>query len=76
VSVEHVEGTETHRWELDPRVSHVEVERSGRWGKRVRVFLLAPSIKLELGQYLLDQRRLILGREIDGALMQARGGAL
>jgi uncharacterized membrane protein len=76
VSVEHVEGTQTHRWEFDPRVSHVEVERSGRWGKRVRVFLLAPSIKLELGQYLLDQRRLILGREIDGALMQARGGAL
>ena len=77
VSVEHVKGAQTHRWELDPRASHVEVERSGgRWSKRVRVFLLAPSIRLELGQYLLDQRRLILGREINGALMQARGGAL
>jgi hypothetical protein len=42
----------------------------------VRLFVLSPAIKLELGRYLLDQRRLILGREINGALMQARGGAL
>jgi uncharacterized membrane protein len=76
VLVEQVEGTQTHRWELDPRVSRVDVERSGRWGKRVRVFLWAPAIRLELGKYLLDHRRLILGREIDGALMQARNGAL
>ena len=77
LSVEQMKGSRAHRWELDPRESHVEVERSGGWwGMRVRVFLLAPTIRLELGQYLLDQSRLILGREINGALMHARGRAL
>jgi uncharacterized membrane protein len=73
LSVEHVEGAHTHRWQFDPRVSHVLVEsRGSRWGKRVRVFLMAPATKLELGRYLLDQRRLQLGHEINGALMRAR----
>lgn len=77
LSVEHVEGVHTHRWEVDPRVSHVQVETRGRkWGQRVRVFLLAPATQLELGRYLLDHRRLVLGREVSGALMRARGGAL
>ena len=77
ISVEHVEGAQTQQWKLDPRVSHVEVEAGGhQWGQRVRVFLLAPATKLELGRHLLDQRRLILAREINGALMRARGGAL
>ena len=36
---------------FDPRVSHVEVETPGRrWGQRVRVFLLAPATRLELGR--------------------------
>ncbi|MEO8187057.1 MAG: DUF2244 domain-containing protein [Burkholderiaceae bacterium] len=77
LSVEQVEGAHTHRWEFDPRVSHVQVETHGRrWGQRVRVFLLAPATRLELGRYLLDQRRLMLGREVNGALLRARGGAL
>ena len=77
LSVEHVEGGRTRRWELDPRVSHVQIEsRGSKWGQRVRVFLLAPATRLELGRYLLDQRRLLLGCEINGALVRARAGAL
>jgi uncharacterized membrane protein len=77
ISIKRVEGAHTQQWKLDPRVSHVEVEAGGRqWGQRVRVFLLAPKTKLELGRHLLDQRRLILAREINGALVRARGGAL
>ncbi len=39
LSVEHVEGAHVHRWEFDPRVSHVQVETHGRrWGQRVRDF--------------------------------------
>ena len=77
LSVEHVEGAHTHRWELDPRLSHVQIEtHGGKWSQRVRVFLLAPATRLELGRYLLDQRRLLLGRELSGALMRARAAAL
>ena len=77
VSVERVEGANNHRWEFDPRVSHVQVETHGpSWGQRVRVFLLAPTARLELGRFLLDSGRLALGREVNGALMRARGGAL
>ena len=76
ISVEHVEGAQTQHWKLDPRVSHVEVEAAGRQrGQRVRVFLSGPETKLELGRHLLDQRRLILAREINGALVRARGDA-
>ena len=77
VSVERADGARTHHWKLDPRVSHVEVDAGGRqWGRQVRVFLSTPAIRLELGRHLVDQRRLILGREVNGALMRARGGAL
>ena len=77
VSVEQVDGTDTHRWELDPRVSYIEVQAPARRrGRRVRVFLLAPALRLELGRHLLDQRRLTLGREVGSALVQARGAAL
>lgn len=77
VFVEHVDGDRTHHWKLEPRVSSVQIESSGRrWGRRVRVYLLAPGKKLELGRHLLDARRLQLGREISGALMRARMGAL
>ncbi len=77
VFVEHVEGNRSHKWKFDPRASYVQIEsRRYRWGKRVRVYLLAPGTKLELGRYLLDPRRLQLGREISGSLMRARTGAL
>jgi uncharacterized membrane protein len=77
LSVEHVEGAQTHRWEFDPRVSHVQVEtRGGRWGQRVRLFLHTPAMRLELGRHLLDQRRWLLGRDISSALMRARAEAL
>lgn len=73
VLVEKVEGAQIRRWELDPRESRVQIESRGRqWGRRVRVFLLAPGIKLEIGRYLLDQRRSQLGRELDGTLMRVR----
>ncbi len=71
--VERIEGAHTQRWELDPRESRVQVESRGRqWGKRVRVYLLAPGLKLELGRHLLDHGRFQLGRELDGSLMRAR----
>jgi uncharacterized membrane protein len=77
VFVEHVVGDRRHQWKFEPRVSHVQIESSGRkWGRRVRVYLQAPGTKLELGRYLLDPRRLQLGREISGSLMRARTGAL
>lgn len=77
LSVEHVDGGRRHHWEFDPRAVHVQIESRGHtWGKRLRVFLLASGTKLELGGYLLDHRRLQLGREISGSLMRARTGAL
>lgn len=77
VLVEHVDGDRRHEWVFEPRVSHVQIESSGRrWGRRVRVYLRAPGTELELGRYLLDPRRLQLGREISGSLMRARTGAL
>ncbi|MDQ3447260.1 MAG: DUF2244 domain-containing protein [Pseudomonadota bacterium] len=76
VFVEHVDGDRRKQWKFDPRASHVQIESHGRrWGKRVRVYLLAPGTKLELGRYLLDPRRLQLGRELSGSLMRARMGA-
>lgn len=77
VSVQTTEGIQTRQWELDPRVSHVQIESAGRrWGKRVHVYLLAPGVKLELGRHLLDARRTTLGRELDATLMRARAAAL
>lgn len=77
VFVEHVDGDRRHQWKFDPRASHVQIESRGRrWGNRVRVYLLAPGTKLEVGRYLLDPRRLQLGREISGSLMRARMGAM
>ncbi len=78
VSVEHVEGTHTHRWEFDPRVSHVQVERRRRAdGASASAFSCwRRRSELSWDRYLLDQRRVILGREVSGALMQARGGAV
>lgn len=77
VSVEQADGTQSRKWELDPRLSHVQVESSGRqWGKRVHVYLLAPGVKLELGRHLLDVRRSQLGQELGRTLMRARSGAL
>lgn len=73
LSVEQVEGANVKQWQFDPRVSRVRVESCGRqWGKRVRVYLLAPGTKLELGRYLLDQKRPQLARELDGTLMRVR----
>ncbi len=77
VLVEQVEGAQRRQWEFDPRLSHVQIDSSGReWGKRVHVYLLAPGIKLELGRHLLDARRSQLGQELSGTLMQARAAAL
>ena len=73
VSVERVEGARTTRWEFDPRLSHVQIDSRGRqWGRRVRVYLLAPEAQLELGRHLLDERRSQLGHELGGTLMRAR----
>ncbi len=77
LTVEQGDGVRTHRWKLDPRVAHIDVESRGkRWGRRVRVYLTTPELKLELGRYLLDQRRMQLGRELSGPLMRARAGNL
>lgn len=77
VSVERVEGARRTRWYLDPRVSRVQVDGSGhQWGTRVRIYLLSPEIKLEIGRHLLEARRRQLGRDLDGALMRARAGVL
>lgn len=76
VSVEQIDGSHSKRWQLDPRVSRIQTEAHGRlWGKRVRIFLLAPGVKLELGRYLLDHRRMQFARELEGTLMRARAGA-
>ncbi len=73
LSVEHFEGALVKQWQFDPRVSRVQVESCGRqWGRRVRVYLLAPGTRLELGRYLLDRSRPQLAREIDGTLMRVR----
>ena len=75
--VEHVEGSQSSHWRFDPRVARVQVESSGhRWGQRVHVYLLAAGSKLELGRYLLDQRRSELANEISVSLMRARTGVL
>ncbi|MEP6607397.1 MAG: DUF2244 domain-containing protein [Burkholderiaceae bacterium] len=73
VGVERTEGDAKQQWRLDPRVCRVQIESRGPgWGQRVRVYLLAPGIKLELGRYLLDRRRAQLARELDGVLLRAR----
>lgn len=75
--VEHAVGARKCQWQFDPRQTHVRVESRGRrWGRHVHVFLTAPGATLELGQYLLDHRRLQLGREITSSLMRARTGAM
>lgn len=77
LSVERIEGAHRKQWQFDPRVSRVQIEARGRqWGQRVRVYLLAPGIKLELGRYLLDRRRTQFARELEGTLMRARAGVL
>ncbi len=77
VSVERVSGSRKEKWEFDPRVSHVQIDSSGRqWGKHVHVYLLASGTKLELGRHLLDARRAQLGRELDTTLMRVRAAAL
>lgn len=76
LSVEQVDGAHSKRWQFDPRVARVETETRGRfWGKRVRIHLLGPEIKLELGRYLLDRRRTQFARELEGTLMRARAAA-
>lgn len=73
VSVEHIEGAHQTRWQLDPRVSRVQVESHGRrWGRRVSVFLASSDLEVELGRHLVDARRKQFARELDGALMRAR----
>ena len=77
VLVERVEGARRTQWHFDPRLSHVQMDASGhRWGRRVRVFFMAPEVKLEVGRHLLDARRRQLGRELDGTLMRARTEAI
>jgi len=76
LSVEQVDGSHSRRWQFDPRVARVQTETHGRfWGKRVRIYLVAPEIKLELGRYLLDCRRTLFARELEGTLMRARARA-
>ncbi len=77
VLVERVEGLSRQRWQFDPRLSHVHVETVGRQsGKRVRIYLLAPGVKLEFGRNLLDRARAQLAKELDRSLMRARMAAL
>ncbi len=76
LSIEQVDGSHSKRWQFDPRVARVQVEMQGRvWGRRVRVLLLTPELKLELGRHLLDRRRTLFARELEGTLMRARAGA-
>ena len=73
VSVERIEGARRTQWSFEPRLSHVQMDSRGhRWGRRVRVYLMAPEIKLEVGRHLLDARRWQLGRELESTLMRAR----
>lgn len=73
VSVEQADGSLIRRWSLNPRVSYVQVDASGRqWDERVRVYLRGPNVELEVGRHLLDDRRRQFGRELAGALARVR----
>lgn len=73
LSVERIEADEIVRWQFDPAWVRVEVDEHGEaLGRRVRVHLAERGERLEVGRYLLDERRSELARELRNALNAVR----
>jgi uncharacterized membrane protein len=74
LSVERIEADHSVRWQFDPAWVRVEVDEQGKaLGRRVRVHLAERGERVEVGRYLLDERRSELARELRNALDAARG---
>jgi uncharacterized membrane protein len=77
LTVERQEGGRSLEFKFDAPWVRVELEERGAGlGKRVRLALACKGQRIEIGRYLVDDRRSTLGREIRGALgAPARRGA-
>lgn len=77
LTVEQLEGGRSTEFRFDAHWVRVELEERGAEpGRRVRLALACRGQRVEVGRYLVDERRSALGREIRGALgALARRGA-
>jgi uncharacterized membrane protein len=74
--VERIEANQSSRWEFDPAWVRVEVDEQGKaLGRRVRVHLAQRGGRVEVGRYLLDERRWELASELRNALAATQGPA-
>jgi uncharacterized membrane protein len=69
LKVERQEGGRKLEFSFDAIWVQVELEERGAdLGKRVRLALACKGQRVEVGRYLVDERRSALGRELRGAL--------
>ncbi len=69
LTVEQREGGRSTEFRFDaPRVRVELEERGADLSKRVSLSLVCKGQRIEVGRYLVDERRSVLGREIRGAL--------
>jgi uncharacterized membrane protein len=69
VRVERHEGACVERAHLALPWARVEMDEAGHgWMQRVRLYLVAPGARVEVGRHLPDQRRRALARELRQAL--------
>jgi uncharacterized membrane protein len=69
LTVERQEGGRRLEFRFDAPWVRVELEEPGaELGRRVRLDLACKGQRIQIGRYLVDERRSALGREIRGAL--------
>lgn len=69
LKVERQEGGRRLEFSFDAAWVRVELEEHGaHQGRRVRLVLACKGRRLEVGRFLIDERRSALGRELRGAL--------
>jgi len=73
LTIERIEADRCSRWESDSRRVRVEVEELGRVpGARVRVHLATARWRIEVGRYLVNEKRAVLAHELRAALGRRR----
>ena len=69
---ERQDGARVERERLALPWARVEIDEAGRgWMQRVRLYVVAPGARVEVGRHLPDQRRRGLARELGQALKAA-----
>lgn len=72
IRVERHDGATVERAQLALPWARVEMDEAGRgWMERVRLYVVAPGARVEVGRHLPDQRRRGLARELRQALHAA-----